>query len=295
MFLFKHVNDLRRYLQSEREKGKTIGFAPTMGALHQGHISLIQLSRQESDITVCSIFVNPTQFNEQNDLDKYPRTPEMDIELLAVAGTDVLFFPGVEDIYPANLETRLQLDFGSLDKVMEGGFRPGHFAGMAQVVNRLLGIVEPQKLYMGQKDYQQLTIVRRMLELNHIPTELVMCPTVREEDGLAMSSRNIRLSPEERSQASLIYRLLAEARDLMGEKTPADIQANALAQLKAQGFRPEYFEIVDGRTLLPVQLFDESDFMVACTAVWVGNVRLIDNMVLKQPEMQEEQTQEWEA
>lgn len=284
MHLFKKVSDLQYYLRSLKAAGKTVGFVPTMGALHQGHISLIEASQAECDYTVCSIFVNPTQFNDPKDLDKYPRTPGKDIELLVAGGCDILFMPPVDEIYPPEGLKPLSLDFGALEKVMEGEFRPGHFKGVAQVVHRLLEIVLPDSLYMGQKDYQQVAIVRSMIHQTRLQVHLVTCPTLREKDGLAMSSRNVRLSPAAREEATLIYRTLSEAKTRVGELPPAEIRAAAWQQLSAPGFRPEYFDIVDGYTLQPVRSFEESEVVVACTAVWLDGVRLIDNMVLSSTE-----------
>jgi pantoate--beta-alanine ligase len=283
MLLFKRVTDLQKYLNSLKSKGLHIGFAPTMGALHRGHISLVDRSRNECDATVVSIFVNPTQFNNTDDLVKYPRTPEKDIEMLAESGCDILFMPDITEIYPEGTTPSVKFNFGKLDRVLEGTFRPGHFEGMAQVVHRLLEIVNPDKLYMGQKDFQQAAIVVKMLELMKSKTELVSCNIQREDDGLAMSSRNVRLTPEDRPKAALIHKVLADALDMVGEHNPSEIQKLSLTKLKTEPrFKVEYFEIVDGRTLLPIQLFEDTDFAVAVAAVWVGDVRLIDNIILKQ-------------
>lgn len=282
MFLFKKVEDLQQYLNTKRAEGNVIGFVPTMGALHEGHLSLIRQSKDQCDLTVCSIFVNPTQFNDTSDLEKYPRTIGVDIDLLTSVQTDVLFWPAVEEVYPAGLDTSLNLEFGDLATVMEGRFRPGHFDGMAQVVWRLLCIVEPNHLLMGQKDFQQLTIVRNMLQQMQSNIELIMCPIVREEDGLAMSSRNRRLSTEERNASTIIYRTLLEAKEMLATETPQKISQWAMENIASLGFRPEYFEIVDGYTLQRIDTFEAADLVVACTAAWVGEVRLIDNMILKQ-------------
>ncbi len=283
MLLFKRVSDLQRHLNSLKIKNLYIGFVPTMGALHHGHISLINRSRAECNITVASIFVNPTQFNNVVDLDKYPRAAEKDIEMLAESGCDILFMPDASEVYPNGTTPSVKFNFGKLDRVLEGAFRPGHFEGMAQVVHRLLDIVQPNRLYMGQKDFQQAAIVRRMLQLMKSDIELVSCPTQREPDGLALSSRNARITPEDRSKVALIYHTLAEAAERLGEYNPPDIQRMALSKLKTEPhFRVEYFEIVDGRTLLPIQLFEDTDFAVALVAIWVGDVRLIDNIILKQ-------------
>jgi pantoate--beta-alanine ligase len=283
MLLFKRVQDIQQYLNLLRQKGVEIGFAPTMGALHAGHTSLITRSKAENQVTVSSIFVNPTQFNDPSDLEKYPRTVERDIEMLVEAGCEILFLPSVEEIYPNGTQQNLPIHFGRLDKVLEGVFRPGHFNGMAQVVYRLLEIVNPNRLYMGQKDFQQLTIVRSLLSQMRSGTELVMCATKREKDGLAMSSRNVRLNAEARAAAPLIHQILTEALEMTEEYSPSEIQRRSVQKLKeVKAFNLEYFEIVDGTTLMPIRLLDETDFAVAVTAVWVGGVRLIDNLFFKQ-------------
>lgn len=287
MLIFKKVADLRQFLASQ---SNTIGFAPTMGALHEGHLELIRMAKREGCLAVASIFVNPTQFNDPKDLEKYPRTIEKDTELLLSADCDVLFFPSVEEVYPPGEDLSIELDFRELDKVMEGEFRPGHFKGMATVVNRLLDIVRPHRLYMGQKDFQQLSIVRDMIQQLKLPVELVMCPTVREADGLAMSSRNVRLTPEMRAIAPIIHETLQSAKTaLYADQRVSDIEAEALSRLSDAGLRPEYFELVDGFSLKRIrekgeilsQLTDgSSGSVVACTAVFAGDVRLIDNLML---------------
>jgi pantoate--beta-alanine ligase len=293
MLVFKRVSDLQKYLNSLRNKGLQIGFIPTMGALHRGHVSLIDRSRSACDVTVASIFVNPTQFNDPKDLEKYPRPITRDIEMLTEAGCHVLFLPNVEEVYPNGMASTLKFNFGKLDKVLEGTFRPGHFDGMAQVVHRLLDIVKPHKLFMGQKDFQQQAIVGSLIQQTKLSTELVTCAIIRDEDGLAMSSRNVRLSPEDRAIAPLIHKILQEAADMVGDYSPSEIQKQVTAKLRAEPrFRLEYFEIVDGRTLLPIRLFEDTDYAVALTAVWVGEVRLIDNIVLKQHVLQDEMDSE---
>lgn len=279
MLILKKVADLRRLLDNQKTP---VGFAPTMGALHQGHLELIRMAKRDGCLAVASIFVNPTQFNDPKDLEKYPRMAEADAALLLSVGCDVLFIPSVEEVYPPGIDLTIDLDFGSLDQVMEGEFRPGHFKGMATVVNRLLDIVRPQKLYMGQKDYQQLSIVRDMIRQLQLPVELVMCPTVREPDGLAMSSRNLRLTPDMRARAPQIHQTLLWAKEALENGQPAvEIQSAAMEKLTEAGFHPEYFDIVNGITLLPVSSIDDSSSIVACTAAFAGEVRLIDNLILK--------------
>jgi pantoate--beta-alanine ligase len=283
MLIFKRVSDLQKHLNSLKIKESQIGFAPTMGALHKGHTSLISRSKADNHVTVASIFVNPTQFNDKKDLEKYPRTPEKDIELLEEAGCDILFMPDVSEIYPDGMTPSVKFNFGKLDRVLEGTFRPGHFDGMAQVVYRLLDIVKPDHIYMGQKDFQQQAIVSSMISQMKLKTELAMCDIIRESDGLALSSRNVRLTPEDRAISPLIYKILQAAADMVGDYSPAEIQKTCAEKLRNEShFKLEYFEIVDGRTLLPIRLFEDTDFAVAVTAVWLGEVRLIDNMILKQ-------------
>jgi len=282
MYLFKKVDDLQEYLKGIRKEGGKIGFVPTMGALHKGHLSLISQSVKANTCTVCSIFVNPTQFNEVSDLNKYPRTVGKDMEMLISANCNVLFLPDVSEVYPSGLDTTLDLNFGKLDQVMEGHFRPGHFDGMAQVVKRLLDIVGPDHLYMGQKDFQQQSIVRNMIKQLNIPTELIMCAIVREKDGLAMSSRNVRLDPALRQKALLLSQTLQLAKEKVSEQSPKKIKEWAMKQFDIPSFKAEYFEIVDGYTLQPIKKFEDAQYIVACTAVWVGEIRLIDNLVFKE-------------
>jgi pantoate--beta-alanine ligase len=281
MIIFNTVYDLQYWLATERKAGHTIGFVPTMGALHEGHLTLVQRAHETCSRTVASIFVNPTQFNDPKDLEKYPRMPEADGQLLKSVGCHALFIPSVAEVYPAGKDLTLRLNFGALDKVMEGHFRPGHFDGMATVVKRLLDIVQPHQLFMGQKDYQQLSVVREMLRLLGSMVELVMCATIREDDGLAKSSRNMRLTPEMRATAPIIYKTLLEARERVKESPNPQVQAWAMRKLADAGLRPEYFDIVDGITLRPIRNKDKSEMIVACVAAWAGDVRLIDNLVFK--------------
>lgn len=282
MYLFKTVQDYSNFLQHLDGNAASIGFVPTMGALHNGHLSLIEASKKQNTLTLCSIFVNPTQFNESTDLEKYPRTPAQDIEMLAAAGCDIIFMPSADEIYPVGVDLDSPIPPKDLVTSMEGQFRPGHFEGVVQVVKRLLDIVQPARLYMGQKDYQQAAIIGWMLQSFELPVELVVCPIMREEDGLAMSSRNVRLDPDIRSRATLLYQTLSAVKERLNEESTADLQAWAIGNLSQKDFRPEYFEIVDGVSLQPIQNINATDFVVACTAVWAGEVRLIDNMILQQ-------------
>lgn len=283
MYLFKRVDQLREFLSGARTNNRTVGFVPTMGALHDGHLSLIKRSLAENQVTVASIFVNPTQFNEASDLEKYPRTPGKDLEKLAKVGCTLAFLPEVSDMYPPGLDTTLSLDFSPLDETMEGQERPGHFAGVAQVVKRLLDIVSPEYLYMGQKDFQQQLIVRDMIQQLSINTTVITVPTVREEDGLAMSSRNVRLSTKQREEATALHQTLLGAKNRLAEGlAPKAIEDWAMQSLQRPGFRPEYFKIVDADTLMPPSDTEAPPArIVACTAVWAGDVRLIDNMLLR--------------
>lgn len=282
MYVFHLAADLHRHLSTLAGAGRSIGFVPTMGALHEGHISLVRCALNCGDLAVCSIFVNPTQFNDPEDLRKYPRTPEKDLAMLAKAGCQVLFMPPVAEVYPNGDQGGFAESFGRLEEVMEGAFRPGHFRGVAQVVARLLEMVNPHRLYMGQKDFQQTAIVAELLRRMQSNAQLEVTPTVREPDGLAMSSRNMRLDAEARRAAPAIYRALSEARNLFPEMDAPAICRKAMKTMEDVGLRPEYFEIVDGRTLQPIGNPHQPDMVVACTAAWAGDVRLIDNIVLKQ-------------
>lgn len=271
------VSGLNLALQSIRCKGDSIGFVPTMGALHEGHATLIRQSIAENECTVVSLFVNPTQFNNKNDLLLYPRTPEVDEQLLQELGVNILFTPSVEEVYPEP-DNRV-FDFGILDKVMEGRYRPGHFNGVAQVVSRLFSFVQPDKAYFGEKDFQQLSIVREMTAMLHIPVEIVGVPIVREKSGLAMSSRNQRLSLAEQEQASQIYHVLCESLQKKRDNAPHEIASWVVQEINnVPGLRVEYYEIVDGYSLQPLTTWGESDWPVGCIAVYCGEVRLIDNI-----------------
>ncbi len=281
MFIFKKTEDLRAFLEKNNSYHRNVGFVPTMGALHEGHLSLIRMSKASNSLSICSIFVNPTQFNQVADLDKYPRTISTDIALLTKVGCDVLFLPDVQEIYPPKLDTKVDIPLNGLETLMEGEFRPGHFAGVIQVVKRLLDITQPANLYMGQKDFQQYSIIQHMINTLNLPVNLVMAPTIREQNGLAKSSRNERLSAEQKEKASVIYQSLVEAKEQLSTQSIDEIEKWALAKMNIPGFKPEYFEIVDGQTLQPVKSLSDSSMIVACTAVWAGEVRLIDNFILK--------------
>ncbi len=281
MQLFTLARTLDEFIQAEKSKGTKIGFVPTMGALHEGHLSLIRLAQSKADVVLCSIFVNPKQFNNQDDLIKYPRMFDRDAWLLEKEGCEVLFVPPYEEVYPEGLQTELMLDLGILDQVMEGEFRPGHFKGMLQVVKRLLDLTSADILVMGQKDFQQFTLVHHMIRQLGIPCKLVIGETSREADGLAMSSRNLRLTRDFRQKAALIYEVLQLLKKEIGHGTVANLELDAARKLDSAGFRTEYVRIVDGLTLEPVILAERHEYIVACIATWAGEVRLIDNLILK--------------
>jgi len=251
-----------------------------MGALHDGHLSLIAASKKDCDITVCSIFVNPTQFNEKSDLAKYPRPVKKDKALLESVQNDIVYIPGVNEIYPQGTLKMLEVDLEGLDGKLEGAFRPGHFVGVVQVVKRLLDIVQADKLFMGQKDFQQFTIIQKMLDQLKINTKLVVVPIKREEDGLAMSSRNVRLSTEFRKKALVLNKSLQLAKKELPLSDLISIKVKALKNIEKEGLKLEYFELINGHTLDKIKSINECDYIVAVVAAWAGDVRLIDNEVL---------------
>ncbi len=278
MNVYNTKEELIRHLDNLRGKQKSIGFVPTMGALHSGHLSLVTRSALENECTVVSIFVNPTQFNDPSDLEKYPRTPEKDLKLLQGNGVDVVFMPSVNEIYPE--PDQRQFDLGGLDRVMEGATRKGHFNGVAQVVSRLFQMIEPHRAYFGQKDFQQLVIIRHLVKLLEMKIEIVSCPIVRESDGLAMSSRNIRLGPKERMEAPFIYNTLQEAVGLKEERSPKEIKSFVRTRFEQHPLMEfVYFEIVEDKALKSVESWREKVNKVGCAAVILGGVRLIDNMI----------------
>lgn len=277
MKIFHTVKELTESLSARKSAGKSIGFVPTMGALHQGHLSLIDTSKKNCDLTICSIFVNPLQFNNPEDFEKYPQVPDRDISLLEQHGCEFLFMPSVKEMYPE--EIRTQYDFGPLASVMEGAFRPGHFNGVGIVVKRLFDIVQPDKAFFGEKDYQQYLIIKKLVEIHHLAIDIVPCPIVREPDGLAMSSRNMRLTGEQRKLAPVIHRTLTEAVGLRDRMQPAEIIGWVEEVFRGtEGSRLEYFEIADDRTLEPVRAWEGGKGLIACIVVYIGNIRLIDNI-----------------
>lgn len=278
MKIFYHKTDLYGYLSQLKTEGKQIGLVPTMGALHQGHLSLLEYIKDHCDIRVCSVFVNPTQFNNPEDLEKYPRPIEHDIQLLEENGCDVLFMPQVEEMYGDN--ESWSIDLGGLDEILEGAFRPGHYQGVTQIVKKLFDVVRPDVACFGQKDYQQFLVIRKMVDIHNLDVSLIMCPTIREEDGLAMSSRNVRLSPQGRRQALVIYQTLLQFQNNIHHMGVAEARDLAVAQLKSrEEITFEYFEVCDSQTLNTLQFTEKGDKIVVLAAVWLEEVRLIDNIL----------------
>lgn len=280
MVVVKTIKELKDLLNSFGENRK-VGFVPTMGALHTGHVSLIERCVNENDVSVVSIFVNPTQFNDKKDLEKYPRTLDADCKLLEGKGVDIIFAPAVEEMYPE--EDKRVFDFSPLDKVMEGKCRPGHFNGVAQIVSKLFDAVNPDRAYFGEKDFQQVAIIKEMVHQLRYDIEIKACPIKREDDGLALSSRNSLLSPEERSQAVNISKALFASKKYADTHT-VDETKNYVESLIAESpmLKTEYFTIVDGDTLQDIKNWEDTDFAVGCIAVFCGNIRLIDNIKYKE-------------
>lgn len=284
MMIIRSAAELETYTDRARQNGKSIGFVPTMGALHAGHISLVEQSVKENDFTVVSVFVNPTQFNNPTDLATYPRDEESDIRQLSEAGADAVFMPTVEEVYPGGVENRVRHEFqlGTAAEVMEGKYRPGHFQGVAEVVSRLFSLVRPTRAYFGEKDFQQIAVIRNMVASEGIDVEIVACPIKRADDGLALSSRNALLTPDQRAVAPEIHRALAESVEYSREHSVRATHDSVVERLNAvPHLNVEYFEIVDGRTLLPVEELEESPSVVGCITVYCGKVRLIDNIRYK--------------
>ena len=280
MIVVETVDKLRAFLAAARAEGKSVGLVPTMGALHEGHASLVQRSVAENDVTVVSVFVNPTQFNDKGDLERYPRTLDADCALLSSLGANYVFAPSVEEVYPEP-DTRV-FDFAPLDKVMEGVYRPGHFNGVAQIVSKLFMYVEPDRAYFGEKDFQQLAIIREMVRQLGFKLQVVGCPIVREKDGLALSSRNTLLTPEQRITALAISKTLFASLDYAKLHTLMETkQMVEQAIAGTEGLELEYYEVVDGNTLQPVASWDDTDYIVGCITVYCGKVRLIDNIRYK--------------
>jgi len=283
MRVVKTISELKSLISGYKQENKTVGLVPTMGALHAGHKSLVDRARKENDIVVVSVFVNPTQFNNKQDLATYPRTEERDCALLEAAGCDVVFMPAVEEVYPE--PDNRQFDLGAVAEVMEGAHRPGHFNGVAQIVSKLFGFVEPDRAYFGEKDFQQIAVIRKMVQLEGFKLQIVACPIKREDDGLALSSRNVRLTTEQRQLAPNIYRVLKESCNFAKSHTVAETEKfvvdslNALPQMEV-----EYYSIVDALTMQPVSDWADADSITGCITVYCGEVRLIDNIAYKKAE-----------
>ena len=280
MEVINNISQLRKSLALHRGKGQTIGLVPTMGALHEGHASLVRRSVKENDVTVVSVFLNPTQFNDPKDLERYPRTLDADCQLLEECGADIVFAPSVKEIYPEP-DTR-QFSYPPTDSVMEGAMRPGHFNGVCQIVSKLFMYVSPDRAYFGEKDYQQIAVIRRMVEDLKFNIEIVPCPVIREESGLALSSRNTLLAPEERVLAANIYRVMKESLSL--DKTVQETHDYVVENInQIEGLQVQYYSIVDGDSLAEVNSWDEAESIVGCITVFCGAapIRLIDHIRYK--------------
>lgn len=278
MKIVESIISLNEALATARETGKTVGLVPTMGALHEGHMALVERARSMADVVVVTVFVNPTQFNNSSDLTLYPRTPEKDAALLANHGCDIAFFPSVDEVYPQGYQTP-EVPLGTLDKVMEGEFRPGHFKGVVQVVNRFFEVIQPTFAFFGLKDFQQVAVIRFMTDYLKLPVTIVACPTLRETSGLAMSSRNMRLSTQQLEEAVIIYETLTFAKSLADKHTPAETKQLSLEHFAHSPLKMEYFSIVNPQTL--EELTNEwVPGATCCLAAFCGEVRLIDNMTL---------------
>ena len=280
MKIVNSIQELKRYLAEERQHNKQIGFVPTMGALHNGHLSLVKRCVEENDVCVVSVFVNPTQFNDKNDLATYPRTLDKDCTLLEPAGCDYVFAPTEAEMYPE--PDARTFDFGTVSAVMEGARRPGHFNGVAQIVSKLFYAVEPDNAYFGEKDFQQIAVIRAMVKQLNIPVKINACPILREDDGLALSSRNVRLTPEQRQKAPLIARTLKESTNFAAGKSVQEVIDYVVNTINADPvMRVEYYEIVDGNTMESIKNWSDTDYAVGCITVYCGEVRLIDNIKYK--------------
>ena len=278
MLIIKKSNDLSKYLGNSSLDGMSVGFVPTMGALHQGHMSLIKQARQQDKITVCSIFVNPTQFNDPKDFEHYPKTIEQDIYMLEKEKCDVLFLPEVLDIYPEGTDNLRHYQLGYLETVLEGKFRPNHFQGVCQVMNRLMAIVNPDHLYLGQKDYQQCMVITKLLNIIQSKAGIIIVPTLREPDGLAMSSRNRRLDETEREKAPVIFKALSFIKKNIQPGVPFPVLEKAREMLIQHDLVPDYIEVANADTLELVTDWDGKTKLVALIAAFMGKVRLIDNL-----------------
>jgi pantoate--beta-alanine ligase len=282
MIIIKKTSDLIKWLDAQRKKGIHIGFVPTMGALHLGHISLINSSKEKNNITITSIFVNPKQFNDPKDFEKYPVTIENDICKLEKAGCDLLFLPSVSEMYPDDINPKLKYELGYLETILEGKYRPGHFQGVCMIVHRLLNCVNPDRLYLGQKDYQQCMVIKKLLDQIELKTkvETIICPTLREPDGLAMSSRNMRLNANDRKKSTTIYQTLSIIKENYRKTSPAQLKTRVKVMLEQADFKVDYVEIADASDLSVVEEWNGQQKTIALIAATLNEVRLIDNMLL---------------
>jgi pantoate--beta-alanine ligase len=280
MIILKKAGDIKLFISDTKEKGMSTGFVPTMGALHPGHISLITKAKTETDQVVCSIFVNPTQFNDPGDFEKYPVTIEQDIYQLEKAGCDILFLPVVDEMYPTGSKNNRHFELGFLDTILEAKFRPGHFQGVCQVVVRLLEIIFPEKLYLGQKDFQQCMVIKKMAKANYPSLQIVICPIQRERDGLAMSSRNMRLPGTERKQAAKISAALELVKKNISAGDVRELRLHTAQYLNSNGFKVDYVEIADANTLELLDFWNGNQVIVILIAAFLNDVRLIDNMIV---------------
>ena len=281
MVILKYVADVASQLNKLISANSSIGFVPTMGALHKGHLSLLEKCKENCDITICSIFINPTQFNNAEDFKKYPVTLENDIYLLEKKGCDILFLPEVSEMYPEGIVSKKHFDLGYLENILEGKFRPGHFQGVCQVVKRLLEIVAPTYLFLGQKDYQQCMVIKKLLEIENLNIELIICKTLREKSGLAMSSRNLRLNEEQREQAADIYKTLMDLKQKIKPGSISHLKKEAKEYLSNKNIKPDYVEIAEAGNLKAIEEWNGTTELVALVAAFIGDVRLIDNILLK--------------
>lgn len=279
MILINTIKQAKKVLDSFRINNKTIGFVPTMGALHQGHIALIKTCKKTTDICICSIFINPTQFNNKTDFEKYPVTIEQDIDLLEAAGCDILFLPTVKEMYPAN-SPKWHYQLGYVEKILEGKYRPGHFQGVCQIVDKLLSIVMPHILFIGQKDYQQCMVIKKLVQLKKYDVHIEIVPTIRQKNGLALSSRNMRLTLAEKKNATNIHKTLLYVKQHLKPGNIKELKKSATLLLNTKGFKTDYVEIADAATLKPINKWDGKKPLVALIAAYLHEVRLIDNMLL---------------
>lgn len=283
MKIIRTLYDMTEYRARQRDRGATVGFVPTMGALHEGHLSLVKQAVKENTVTVVSVFVNPIQFNNPEDFEKYPRTEEEDFKLLAASGVDAVFAPSAEEMYNEDPHQK-KYELGKVAEVMEGKYRPGHFQGVAKVLDVLFRLVDPHRAYFGEKDFQQISVVRNLVKAEGLKLEIVACPIKRASDGLALSSRNERLSLEQRKLAPEIYNTLKYSVEYSRDHSVRATHDTVVEHLDSiPGMKVEYFDIVDARTLMPIEEWEESDWIVGCITVYCGEIRLIDNIAYRLP------------